>query len=304
MHIVLPGALPDPGAATELASRLAEVAPTLARWLERARAETLISHAADTRCTPLEHWLLEARGFRAAHAQHLSAGLGPLRAPGLTDDEPIWLAELTHMAPSRDGAALLTADTLDITDAQARALFESARDALEEIGIAMDYGDQGRWRVRWPEGFTLPCASPALVAASSVNDWWPQEDAARPWRRLVNFLQMQWHEHPVNVERARAGRAPINSLWLYGGARASQLARPLPDDTRIHDDLYAPALAQDWGGWLEALRALEAAVFAPQQERQPTLVLTGRERVATLAARTGWFARLRKDDWRSWWSHP
>ncbi len=304
MHIVLPGALPDPGAATELASRLPEAAPTLARWLAHARAETLDSRAADTRCTPLEHWLLEARGFRAAQAQHLSAGLGPLRAPGLADDDPVWLAELVHMAPSRDGAALLTADTLAITDAQSRALFESAHEVLEDAGIAMEHGAGGLWRVRWPGDFALPCASPALVAASSVNDWWPQEDSARPWRRLVNALQMQWHEHPVNLARARAGQAPINGLWLFGGARASQLSRPLPEDTRIHGALYAPSLAQDWGGWLAALGTLEAEVFAPLQGRQPTLVLTGRERVVTLGARTGWLARLRKDDWRSWWSSP
>jgi len=304
MHIVLPGALPDPGAATELASRLADTAPTLARWFARARADILASHAADTRCTPLEHWLLEARGFRAGPAQHLSAGLGPLRAPDLADDGPVWLAELTHMAPSRDGAALLTANTLDITDAHSQALFEVAQEAFEDAGLAMDYRAPALWRVRWPEPIALSCASPALVAASSVNDWWPQETAARPWRRLVNTLQMLWHEHPVNQDRARAGLAPINSLWLYGGARAGQLARPLPDDTRIHDALYAPALAQDWGGWLAALAHLEAEVFAPLAEHRPTLVLTGRERIVTLAARTGWLARLRKDDWRSWWSNP
>uniref|UniRef100_UPI003342B169 hypothetical protein n=1 Tax=Castellaniella defragrans TaxID=75697 RepID=UPI003342B169 len=305
MHIVLPGALPDPGAATELASRLAQTAPTLARWFERARAEILPSHAADTRCTPLEHWLLEARGFQAAQTQHLSAGLGPLRASGrLTDDEPVWLAELIHMAPSRDGAALLTADRLDITDAQAQALFESARTAFEDAGITADYDTPQQWRVRWPGAGALPCASPALVAASSVNDWWPQEDAARPWRRLVNTLQMLWHEHPVNQARAHTGQAPVNSLWLYGGARASQLSRPLPDDTRIHDALYAAALAQDWGNWLAALETLETKVFAPRAGQRPTLVLTGRKRIVILTARTGWLARLNKENWRSWWSNP
>src|SRR5690606_8038490 len=151
MHIVLPGALPDPGAATELASRLPETAPTLAHWLARARPDIQASPAADLRCTPLEHWLLEARGFQVAQAQHLSAGLGPLRVPQAADDEPIWVAELIHMSPSRDGAALLTADSLAITDEQSRALFEAAQDAFQEVGLTVEYCTPMRWRVHWPE---------------------------------------------------------------------------------------------------------------------------------------------------------
>lgn len=304
MHIVLPGALPDPGAAPELAARLPQTAPTLARWLEHAQPRIQPSHAADTRCTPLEHWLLEAHGFQAAQAQHLSAGLGPLRVPDAAGNGPAWVAELIHMSPSRDGAALLTADTLAISDEHSRALFEAAQDAFEDVGITVEYCTPAWWRVHWPEPIALSCASPALVAASAVNDWWPQEAAARPWRRLVNTLQMLWHTHPVNQDRARAGLPPLNSLWLYGGARADQLTQAPPPDTRIHDALYTPALTQDWGGWLAALEGLEAEVFAPMAGRQPTLVLTGRESFAVLTPRTGWFARLRKTDWRSWWSNP
>lgn len=112
---------------------------------------------------------------------------------------------------------------------------------------------------------------------------------------------MAWHDHPVNLQRQRDGLAPINSLWLYGGARRSQLGRPLPDDLRIETALQAPAVAQDWGGWIEALAGLEQRCFAPLAGAAPTLVLTGRERTVELDTRAGWLRRLRPLDWRRWW---
>lgn len=300
MHIVLPGALPDPEVAGELAPHLTQHAPTLAWWFLYATAQLTSSPVAETWCTPLEHWLLQARGFQPAQGEHVSAGLGPLRAR-TSGDESVWLAELVHMAPSRDGAALLPADRLDITEEQSAALLGSARELAAESGIELDPDSTTTWRVRSPALAGIGCASPALVASSAVNDWWPQDAAARPWRRLVNTLQMAWFEHPVNLQRAQAGLAPINSLWLYGGARASQLTRPLPADSVIEPALLDAATRQDWGGWIQALDQLEETCFAPRARTAPILVLTGRDRFITLTVPAHWWMRLKPRDWRRWW---
>lgn len=300
MHIVISGAWPDPEVAAELATHLAQRAPTLARWLSLGKAVTTHCPAADTWCTPLECWLLQARGFATTQAEHISAGLGPLRAD-VPDDEPVWLAELVHMSPSRDGAALLPADTLAITAEQSSSLLLTAREQLEDSGLRLEALRPDTWRVHWPEPVQLACASPALVAISAVNDWWPQDAVARPWRRLVNSLQMAWFEHPVNQARLEAGLAPVNSLWLYGGARTSQLTRPLPADLRIETSLQGFAAAQDWGSWIEALAQLERDHLAAQAKDNPTLILTGRDRYATVAVQHGWLARWRTQDWRRWW---
>lgn len=301
MHIVLPGALPDPEVAAELAPHLTQHAPTLAGWFLYATAKLTPSPAADTWCTPLEHWLLQARGFQPAQGQHISAGLGPLRAQD-PDDQPIWLAELIHMAPSRDGAALLPAAQLSITEEQSAALLASARELAVDSGFGLEDDSAATWRVRSPELAGLACASPALVAVSAVNDWWPQDASARPWRRLINTLQMAWFEHPVNQQRAQAGLAPVNSLWLYGGAHSSQLTQPLPPDVVIEPALLDAATRQDWGGWIQTLDGLEQDCFAPRARTAPTLVLTGRDRFMTLTVPAHWWNRLKSRDWRRWWS--
>lgn len=300
MYIVLPGAWPDPEVATDLAEQLTRTAPTLAHWLTLATVHVQKSPAWETWCTPLEHWQLQSRGFSPAQGEHISAGLGPLRTT-THDDQPVWLAELVHMSPSRDGAALLPGATLEITPEDSQALLEDAQQQVQDSGISLEADSTEAWRVRWAQPMTLPCASPALVAVSSVNDWWPQDLAARPWRRLVNALQMAWYDHPVNQRRAQLGLPPINSLWLYGGAQPGQLALPEPTGVHVEPALQSFATRQDWGGWLQALAQLEQSLSGTQSSGDLTLVLTGRDRYAVLTVRRNWWARWHKQDWRRWW---
>ncbi|NYT36527.1 hypothetical protein ERD78_06540 [Allopusillimonas soli] len=308
MRIVLPGALPDPAVAGELAAHLGNSAPTLLQWLSHARCT---AHAADTAasgCLPHELWLLQACGFQPEGDQNFATGLGPLHAgkAGHHDDQPIWVAELVHVAPSRDGAALLPARELAITPDQSVALFESVHDRFLEDGFQLEHIDTEHWRLTPPEGFTAASASPALVSVTSVNDWWPQAAQARPWRRLVNEIQMLWFAHPINAARQEQGLPPVNSLWLYGGARPGQLASIPADDTQIHENLLEPLYKQDWGGWITALAALENHVFAPLGTMPSQLILTGRERSVSLTPSRAhrWLGRLpgRKQTWRTWWS--
>lgn len=313
MQIVLPGALPDPQEARELTSYLPKTAPTLLRWLEQGRARTIAADPARNGCTPYEQWQLAASGFRPSEGQNLGAGLGPLWAdPAISDGDPVWLVELVHVSPSRDGAALLPARELAITPEQSVALFESAQSLFADTGFSLSPSGVAHWRIGLPPAFTPFSASPALVSISTVNDWWPQDINARPWRRLVNELQMLWFEHPVNKARYQQGLLPINSLWLFGGASREQFHRDAQassaaEAVHMHDELFASSITRDWGGWLAALAQLEADVFLPlSQGRAPDLVLTGTDRIveiipSTMQRWTKWLPGSHQA-WRKWWS--
>lgn len=309
MRIVLPGALPEPGQASELISYLQKNAPTLLGWMQRARARSITADPAVSGCTPYEQWQLTACGFRPDAGQKLSAGLGPLwLRKTATPNEPVWLLELVHVAPSRDGAALLPASELAITPEQSVALFESVQALFSEAGFVLHADSAERWRLTLPPGFAPESASPALVGMTSVNDWWPQDMSARPWRRLVNEVQMLWFDHPVNQQRYQQNQMPINSLWLYGGASGRQLAQRLPlGDTQVDDSLLGPSIRQDWGAWLAALNELEGRLFRPLADKaQPELVLTGRERIVELRppalGNLGRWLPGSRNTWRNWWS--
>ncbi|HUH87260.1 MAG TPA: hypothetical protein VL003_04325 [Pusillimonas sp.] len=312
MHIVLPGALPDTEAARALVSHLPQAAPTFVTWLSRARATLQAIDSTVSGCTAYEQWQLERAGFRPEPQQNLAAGLGPLWA--ITSkpaaDRPIWLAELVHMAPTQTSTAMLVAQDLHITPEQSLALFESAQTLFEGTGFHLHANDEHRWRVEMTDECRFLCASPALVASTAVNDWWLKQAPARPWRRLLNELQMLWFDHPVNLARQGQGLPPINGIWLFGGARPEQLKAASPAvETRVYETLHPPFMAQDWAGWLGALAELEAQVFAPLalQDIQPTLVLTGRAHLVSLEPKamarwTQWLPGSRTD-WSKWWSY-
>jgi hypothetical protein len=320
MQIVLPGALPDPREARELTPYLLKAAPTLANWLQYSHAAIKPANPAETGCTPYEQWLLGALGFEPGAGQNLSSGLGPLwlnssapsghiPGPPAKSDQIVWLTELVHVSPSRDGAALLPARELAISADQSVALFESAQRLFEGTGFALHHTGVERWRIDIPKDFAPRCASPLLVSITSVNDWWPQDIAARPWRRLVNELQMLWFENPVNQTRAAQGLAPVNSLWLFGGAAANQFPdKRTRKETKIYDALLAPSLKHDWGAWVDALTELERRVFQPmaQHKNMPEIVLIGRERIIELKPKAlGRWTRWLPGGtltWSKWWS--
>jgi len=321
MQIVLPGALPDPGTARELIAHVQKTAPTLTRWMRQGHARVIACDTARAACTPYEQWLLRARGFAPRAGQNLSCGLGPLLhardaagtdAPAPGGADPVWLAELVHIAPSRDGAALLPARDLAITPDQSLALFDAAQRVLAESGFTARRTGIERWRILPQDTATLPASvSPSLVGITSVNDWWPQDAATRPWRRLVNELQMLWFDHPVNRARAAHGLRAVNSVWVFGGGAGDQFHETADSPpAQTHAQLAPSHATRDWGGWLAALADLEKNVFEPlaRQNAAPALVLIGRDRLVELTpgALRKLMARLPggRDAWRTWWSPP
>src|SRR5690606_13433915 len=123
-----------------------------------------------------------------------------------------------------------------------------------------------------------------------------------------NEIQVVWFDHPVNQQRQHQGLPPINGLWLFGGAAATQLDAASPKEVHWHDQLLEAAVRQDWGTWLQILGDLDARVREALQGQRirPTLTLTGRDRLVqvTPARQPAWLLKLtgRTQAWRNWWS--
>lgn len=310
MRIVLPGGLPGPAVAADLLSHLPDMAPRLVRWLERGKANYLLADPVLTRCTPLESWQLHQRGYQPQTNMPQAAGLGPLlAAEGIQDDNPVWLVELVHMAPAREGAMLRPARKLGITDNESQSLFETATELFEDSDFTLEWLSATHWRVRLPHDYAPRCASPELVSLGNVTDWWSQDIHGRAWRRLANELQMAWFDHGVNQTRHKQGLSTINGVWLFGGARSTELNRAKTASEEIIDDrLMASWRTADWGSWLMSLQAIDAELLTSfDDQRQPELILTGHDGVIQLQPHQPWWRRLlpgSKDQWKQWWCNP
>lgn len=324
MLIVIPGALPSLPVAAELARLLPQRAPVLHGWLQAATAQLDGSDVRAQGCTPYEAWQLEQAGYRPAAGTSSGAGLGPfLAGDAIHDDHPVWLAELAHLSLGTDQAVLLDPGLMDIRADEAEALLAAALPSIEAAGFGVTVLTPQRWRLTLPDELEPRTASPAAVAGRPLRDWWSQDAAMRPWRRLLNEIQMVWYEHPANESRAERGLPPVNALWLYGGARrwreattgsATVNAIPSTDQTHILTELDAAHRAEDWGSWLDALAYLDkhhlqplgGANGLPAQPAQ--LILLGADRRATLTLQPrnrllSWLPAPKKN-WNSWWSRP
>lgn len=312
MQIVINGALPEPAIARELIKHLAQTAPNLIHLLAQGKGALSVRDPAVDLCTPAQSWLLHAHGFTAHQAQHLSAGLAPLRLrqlkqiQSLAADEPVWLAELVHIAPSREGAMLLPSEQLALSESYSRSLLDAIRPYLDGTGFQFEYLSPELWRITPPADFTVQAASTELVSQSNLNNWWTQDVQTRPWRRLINEFQMLSFALPDKQERQQAGLPNVNSLWLFGGATCNQLG-PEPAQLRIIDDLQDSLIRQDWGLWLQQLAELDRTVLAPLAAGPvPELVLTGLDRYAQVGPfpRRIWpFSLLKQtSNWSQWWS--
>ncbi|RIQ72931.1 hypothetical protein D0839_00870 [Bordetella avium] len=310
MYIVIPGALPDLVAASELARHLPDYAPVFSRWLTLAQALPSRFDPRTHGCTAYEGWQLQAAGYQPEPGLPLGAGLGPLLAQA-QGNEAVWLGDLVHLALGADSAVLLDPGLMDLRPEESAGLFEAIQPLLEDGQFGAEILHPQRWRLRLPAGLAPRAASPLAVAGDRLQHWWTQDAANRPWRRFLNEIQMAWHEHPVNEARAARGVPKVNGLWLYGGARPWPIRTP---QAQVWPELDALARAADWGGWLQALATLDRERFKPLADAQGwplralDLTLLGRDRQTrlTLKPRSGlakWLPAP-KHNWSAWWSHP
>ena len=282
--IVLTESLAPAPIAAELLQQLPAYAPQLVSYLDQCQSEKTTITPRESRCTAFEYWQLQQAGFSTAIAKH-NAALALLLASEqqklntLAPDQPFWLVELVHIAPARDGAALLPASTLNIQAAQNAALLASAQALCEGTPFRLSPWSDTHWQLHYDSSHPLPptFASSTLVSRMAVNDWWDQDERSPDWPRIVNEIQMLYFDHPINLLRQEQGLAPVNSLWPVGGLPpAAWQPQPITAKTQVITALTESYLRQDWGQWLAELQQIDKAIAPLLQDHalQPQLVLT------------------------------
>jgi hypothetical protein len=170
--------------------------------------------------------------------------------------------ELTpvHWHVGRDHITLADPLALKLTEAESRSFLEAITQLFASEGWQLAFGAATRWYAAHDTLAGLPCASLDRVIGRNVDLWLPSHPQARLIRRLQNEVQMLLYDHALNDVREARGDLPVNSFWLSG------CGRPQPaswsDAPAVHDALRAPALAEDWAGWADAWRALDAGPIA------------------------------------------
>lgn len=318
MILALPNALPPASLAAELGRRLGASAPTLVRWLASATPTIQTITSTEDACTPLEAWQLQHAGYTPPADVPLGAGWAVLAASvPPADTEAVWLADFVHLHVSHQGVTLTDPAALALDIDETRGLLAAARPYLDDAGIGAQLDGALRLRLTLPDTLAPYAPTPAAAIGSEIQTWWSQHPGTRPWRRVLNEIQMAWHDDPINQARARRGQLPVNGLWIFGGGRLADFGarQERGEAVNIEYGLSAPALAGDWAAWLDAAARLEQERFIgmantlAQREAPPLkLVLTGEDRLVCLTVQaprglSRWLPR-RQHNWQDWWSAP
>lgn len=302
MEILIPGALPPAPIAPELIQYVESNCPELVARFNFLHPQVLSLHPDQTGCTPFEAIELQRKGFQVQNQSNLGAGLGPLRAGVQRADEQVWIAELTSVAIATEGPSLLEPEALFLTQHESDALYDSVAHLWADRPISVLPLNAARWRIWLPNQPVIQSASPKAIAGMALADWWPQHESLREWRKLLNEIQMVWHDHPVNEARAAQGLPLVNSLWLYGGAQGWKPESA--NDIVIFEDLLPSHTRSDWGTWINTLPALSA--FIAEKPQDAILTLLGQQHGIKLApASRSWWRDLwpaKKHNWKSWWN--
>ncbi|MEI7514895.1 MAG: phosphoglycerate mutase [Betaproteobacteria bacterium] len=256
MHIVIPCAT-APGHQCQAALERLEL-PHL-RALLRALSPTGELLGTDSDLSPLTERVLSNDAY--ANGLIPWAALRAYALPLFKPSAAYGLVNPCHLTVHADHIAMQDPATLDLIEAESRALLMAMQPYFLEDGLTLHWLQADTWLVEGEALRGLATASLQRVRGQPVDRWMPRQDAARLVRRLQNEMQMLLYTHPINDARVARGAPMVNSFWLSGTGNLPPHPTPVLQAT-VENALVAPALRDDAVAWAQAWQALDTGPLA------------------------------------------
>jgi len=176
-------------------------------------------------------------------------------ALGLRANGAYWLAaDPVTLVVGRDDVAF-SGIVDDLTRADADALVTTLDTHFADDGIAFVAPRPDAIFARLATPPRLTTHPPAATTDEPLRMRLPEGPDAAAWRRWQSEIQMLLHEHPVNVEREKNGRPPVNGVWFSAGGVLPPPPAPTPPIRTFANDGIAVALAAHVGAPARAVPA-------------------------------------------------
>jgi len=260
--------------------------------------------------------------------------VAPVRASadGLDVSEGFWLCADPVNLQLQQSQVVLQPD-VQCSAEEAVALCATLNAHFAQDGLTFFAPHPGRWYVRSAEVSAVTMTPLRVASWRDVKPYQPQGADALGWQRVANEIQMLLHEHGINQARAARGLPAINSLWLWGGGRTSELhpafdvvggddgltvafacAAEVPLVPSLRDMLDGQgqrglwvnaALGAAWQrgdlyAWREAVEGLEREIARPVWQAMSDGRLQGLTLDVLMESGTSRFALTRAGRWQVW----
>jgi hypothetical protein len=271
--------------------------PELARALQHWQPQALVHSAHQVPLTLAEQLQADWLGLPGVPGHQPVAAL----EAQLFDQPCAWLTPC-HVQLGMDRAQLHDPASLQLDDAQSRALMDALSPLWADEGVRLTFVGPLRWLAQgdWladAHGISLAQATRGLLHHTQLTPQVPTQSAATRARllRLHNEAEMLLYTHPVTDARAAQRLPAVNAIWLHGAGvlpaadapAIAQRARRLRVDTRL-------AQAADEGGqpawqaaWQTVQPELVAQLTAMRGQADARLTLCGDEAAWPLAPASG-----------------
>lgn len=140
-------------------------------------------------------------------------------------DNDWWLrADPVHLGLDRDRLVLTDPYRLEITPEEAARLVTEIMEVFSADGWLLKAPCPERWYLKPARAPRLTTAALSRVTGRDVRDFLPHGADDKAWHTVLNEIQILLHGATVNVEREKAGKLPVNSLWFWGGGRLPRIS--------------------------------------------------------------------------------
>ncbi len=158
------------------------------------------------------------------------SGRAPLEAASigieLEADDVAYRCNLVTLKYNRENTGAIMEDYSSghITTEEARELIMEIDRALGSEKIKFYPGTSYRHLMVWADGsVNIECMPPHDILGKEILDYLPVGTGEQVIRGLMQESVGILERHPVNLERAKEGKNPGNSVWLWGQGRRPKM---------------------------------------------------------------------------------
>lgn len=219
-------------------------------------------------------------------------------AAGIDATAAYWLCAEPATFEVGRGDVRLSGTVGDLESAETAALLSTINAHFANDGIRFEAPDPAYWLAGAAAVQSLSTLPPEGVIGKPLLGHLPEGIDAGRWRSWQNEIQMLLFEHPVNIAREAAGRAVVNSVWLWGGG-APVSARPHPRIAALYANAWRPRELARATGVVCTHVPQSLDVLRDKSSQSPTMVWLDPPDAANPQLRANWLIALDRD-----WATP
>lgn len=188
--------------------------------------------------------LLGGRIQSGEHASiaHLLAGLNGVE----TKNNAYLLASPVHLQADSGRLLMYGDDGLDIDESEAQQWLKELSPIFAPHHIEIDLLSPECWLLRLKQKPDSVFTAPSQVIGEDIHAYMPNGHDGSLWRSLINEIQMQLHQSPVNATRQAKGLKAVNSLWFWGEGDPVDIKQNVWQSV-VSDDALARLIAKRAG---------------------------------------------------------